>query len=131
MSEQVKQWIQGLPHIPDADLDRLLQAVAKEQRARFLNIQAKRTFQEFRRKCIQRGRELEDDQISDFSEESPGEFAAAINQGIHKLVHVLQACQHDRIRKAFQCWKSLERDCASSGSFQVSLKRSFDIISID
>ena len=129
MSEQVKQWIQGLPQLPDADLDPLLQAVAEEQRARFLNIQAKRTFQQFRKKCIQRGRELEDDQISDFSEDSPGEFAAAISQGIHKLVRTLQACREKRFQAIFQKWKST---CDCKGNrFQVSLKRAFDIISID
>ena len=129
MSEPVKQWIKSLPQVPDADLDRLLQAVAEEQRARFLNIQAKSTFQQFRRKCIQRGRELEDDQISDFSEDSPGEFAAAISQGIHKLVRTLQACREKRIQETFQKWKST-CDCKAN-RFQVSLKRSFDIISVD
>ena len=125
MSEPVKQWIKSLPYVPDADLDRLLQAVAKEQRVR----QAKRTFQQFRKKCIQMGRELEDDEISDFSEDSPGEFAAAISQGIHKLVRTLQTCREKRIQETFQKWKS-KCDCKAN-RFQVSLKRSIDIISVD
>ena len=129
MSDQVKQWIQSLPHLPDGDLDWLLQAAAEEQRKRFLNIQAKCTFQQFRKKCLQRGRELEDDQISDFSEDSPGEFAAAIKHGIHKLVRTLQVCREKHIRAAFQKWKST---CDCKGNrFPVSLKRKFDTISID
>ena len=123
MSESLEQWIKRFPQMSDDDINQLQQAVDEEKRRRH----DRRTFQIFRRKCAQAGQECEDGQISDLKEESPGELAAAISQGIHKLVHTLQGCQDNLIRKAFQTWKSTK----CSRSFTVSLKRSNACISID
>ena len=64
---------------------------------------------------------------TDFSEESPGEFAGAISHGINKLMHTLRRCQENQIRNAFKTWKSAKR----SRSFAVSLQRPISCITID
>ena len=123
MSFSLEQWIKRIPALSDGDITNLQQALDKEKCQR----RDRRIFQLFRKKCIPAGQECDEDEISDFSEESPGEFAGSISQGIHKLMHTLQGCQESLIRNAFQTWKSAKR----SRTFAVSLKRPTSCITID
>ena len=68
MSEPVEQWIKRIPELSDADIRNLQQALDKEKGQR----RDKYVLRLFRKKCIHAGRNPEDDEISDFSEESPG-----------------------------------------------------------
>ena len=123
MSYSLEQWIKRIPEMSDDDIKRLQQALDKENRQRH----DRRIFQLFSKECIHAGQDYDDDEISDFSEESPGEFAGAISQGIHKLMHSLQGWWERLIRKALQTWKSAKR----SRSFAVSLKKPISCITID
>ena len=95
MSEPVEQWIKRIPELSDADIRNLQQALDKEKSQR----RDKYVLRLFRKKCIHAGRNPEDDEISDFSEESPGEFSNAIHYGVAKLVKTLQDAQTKRLSK--------------------------------
>ena len=115
MSQPVEQWIKRIPELSDADIRKLQQALGREKCQR----RDKHVLRIFRKKCTHAGRNPEDDEISDFSEESPGEFAEAIHHGIAKLVKTLQDAQTKKICSTFRTWKA----CIRSRKFPVSLKR--------
>ena len=123
MSEPVEQWIKRIPELSDADIRKLQQALDREKCQRRDGY----VLRLFRKKCIHAGRNPEDDEISDFSEESPGEFSDAIHHGIAKLVRTLQDAQTKRICSTFRTWKA----CTRSRKFAVSLKRPASHIDIE
>ena len=123
MSSSLEQWKKRIPELSDDDIKSLQQTLDKEKCQR----RNRRIFQLFRKKCTHAGQERDDDEISDFSEESPGEFAGAISYGITKLMKTFECGQDKRIRSAFQAWK------ANTGNvkFAVSLKRLISHIDIE
>ena len=123
MSKPLEQWIQRIPELSDADIRKLQQALDKEKDRR----RDRQVLRLFRKKCIHAGRISEDDEISDFSEESPGEFSDAIHHGIAKLIKTLQDAQTKRKCLTFQTWKA----CTLSRKFTVSLKRPASHIDIE
>ena len=123
MSQPVEQWIKRIPELSDVDTRRLQQALDREKCHR----RDRHVLRLFRQKCIHAGRNPEDDKISDFSEESPGEFAEAIHHGIAQLVKTLQDAQTQRICSTFRAWKASTR----SRQFAVSLKRPVSHIDIE
>ena len=123
MSEPVQQWIKRIPQLSDADISWPQQALDKEKCQR----RDKNVLRLFRKKCICAGRSPEDDEISDFSEDSPGEFFDAIHHGLAKFVKILQDAQTKRICLTFQTWKA----CSRSRKFSVSLKRLVSDIDIE
>ena len=123
MSEPVERWIKRIPELSDADIRNLQQALDKEKCQR----RDRYVLRLFRKKCIHAGRNPEDDEISDFSEDSPGEFFDAIHHGIVKFVKTLQDAQTKRICSTFQTWKA----CTRSRKFAVSLKRPVSHIDIE
>ena len=123
MSEPVQQCIRRIPQLSDADISCLQQALDKEKCQR----RDEKVLRLFRKKCISAGRNSEDDEISDFSEDSPGEFFEAIQHGVAKFVRVLQEVQTKRVLSAFQTWKDYSR----RHKFSVSLKRPVSAIDID
>ena len=94
MSEPVEQWIKRIPELSDADIRNLQQALDKEKCQR----RDRYVLRLFRPICIHAGRNPEDDEISDFSEDSPGEFFDAIHHGIAKFVHFKMLRQKEYVR---------------------------------
>ena len=122
MSELVQQWMKQISQLSDDDISWLQQALDKEKCQR----RDQKVLRQFRRKCICAGRSLDDDEISDFSEDSPGEFSDATHHGVAKFVKTLQAAQTKRICLTFRAWKA----CSRSRKFSVSLKRPVSDIDI-
>ena len=123
MSEMVQQWMKQIPQLSDADISWLQQALDKEKCQR----RDKNVLRQFRKKCTYAGRSPDDDEISDFSEDSPGEFFDAIHHGVAKFVQILQEAQTKRICLTFQTWKA----CSRSRKFSVSPKRPVSDIDIE